>query len=149
VPVIAEGGVSYNLTSRPLPGSASPTVVQYFVEQGVVRVGPRWTKPQLVAQIRFVEWTAENRMRHAAFLGLRLDKSAREVRQEPLQTADDRIQTQLRSFDTRIRVARAAVRIVVWLRAAARYACGRQKARSAVTAHVPLKSPQNAGRARL
>ena len=42
-----------------------------------------WTKPQLVAQIRFVEWTAENRLRHAAFLGLRLDKSAREVRQEP------------------------------------------------------------------
>ena len=39
VPVIAEGGVSYNLTSRPLSGSASPTVVQYFVEQGVVRVG--------------------------------------------------------------------------------------------------------------
>jgi DNA ligase D-like protein (predicted ligase) len=42
-----------------------------------------WTKPQLVAQVRFVEWTAENRLRHAAFLGLRLDKSAREVRREP------------------------------------------------------------------
>jgi bifunctional non-homologous end joining protein LigD len=42
-----------------------------------------WTKPQLVAQIRFVEWTVENRLRHAAFLGLRLDKSAREVRREP------------------------------------------------------------------
>jgi bifunctional non-homologous end joining protein LigD len=42
-----------------------------------------WTKPQLVAQIRFVEWTAENRLRHAAFLGLRLDKAAKEVRREP------------------------------------------------------------------
>jgi len=42
-----------------------------------------WTKPQLVAQIRFVEWTAENRLRHSAFLGLRLDKSARQVRQDP------------------------------------------------------------------
>jgi bifunctional non-homologous end joining protein LigD len=41
-----------------------------------------WTEPQLVAQIRFVEWTAESRLRHAAFLGLRLDKSAREVRRE-------------------------------------------------------------------
>jgi bifunctional non-homologous end joining protein LigD len=41
-----------------------------------------WTKPQLVAQIRFVEWTAESRLRHAAFLGLRLDKSTREVRRE-------------------------------------------------------------------
>ena len=42
-----------------------------------------WTKPQLVAQIRFVEWTAENRLRHAAFLGPRLDKSTREVGREP------------------------------------------------------------------
>jgi bifunctional non-homologous end joining protein LigD len=41
-----------------------------------------WAKPQLVAQIRFVEWTAEKRLRHAAFLGLRLDKAAREVRRE-------------------------------------------------------------------
>jgi len=41
-----------------------------------------WTKPQLVAQIRFVEWTGENRLRHAAFLGLRPDKSPRDVRQE-------------------------------------------------------------------
>jgi len=39
VPVVTEGGVSYDLTSRPLPGSAAPTVVRYFVEQGIVRVG--------------------------------------------------------------------------------------------------------------
>ena len=43
----------------------------------------QWTKPEAVAQIRFTEWTADNRLRHAAFLGLRLDKSAREVRREP------------------------------------------------------------------
>jgi bifunctional non-homologous end joining protein LigD len=42
----------------------------------------QWTKPELVAQIRFVEWTAENRLRHAAFLGLRTDKTARDVRRE-------------------------------------------------------------------
>jgi bifunctional non-homologous end joining protein LigD len=42
----------------------------------------QWVKPELVAQIRFVEWTAEGRLRHAAFLGLRADKSAREVRRE-------------------------------------------------------------------
>jgi bifunctional non-homologous end joining protein LigD len=42
----------------------------------------QWTKPQLVAQIRFVEFTAEGRLRHAAFLGLRTDKEAREVRRE-------------------------------------------------------------------
>jgi bifunctional non-homologous end joining protein LigD len=42
----------------------------------------QWVKPELVAQIRFVEWTAEGRLRHAAFLGLRSDKSAREVQRE-------------------------------------------------------------------
>jgi bifunctional non-homologous end joining protein LigD len=42
----------------------------------------RWTRPELVAQIRFTEWTADNRLRHAAFLGLRFDKAAKEVRRE-------------------------------------------------------------------
>jgi ATP-dependent DNA ligase len=42
----------------------------------------RWVKPKLVAQIRFVEWTAEGHLRHAAFLGLRNDKVARHVRCE-------------------------------------------------------------------
>jgi bifunctional non-homologous end joining protein LigD len=42
----------------------------------------QWVEPELVAQIRFVEWTAGGRLRHAAFLGLRSDKSAREVRRE-------------------------------------------------------------------
>ena len=42
----------------------------------------RWTRPELVAQIRFTEWTADNRLRHAAFLGLRFDKAASEVRRE-------------------------------------------------------------------
>jgi bifunctional non-homologous end joining protein LigD len=42
----------------------------------------RWVKPKLVAQIRFVEWTAGDRLRHAAFLGLRTDKAAKDVRRE-------------------------------------------------------------------
>jgi bifunctional non-homologous end joining protein LigD len=42
----------------------------------------QWTRPELVAQIRFTEWTADKRLRHAAFLGLRFDKAAKEVRRE-------------------------------------------------------------------
>lgn len=41
-----------------------------------------WTKPELVAEVQFVEWTAENRLRHSKFLGLRHDKAARAVRRE-------------------------------------------------------------------
>jgi bifunctional non-homologous end joining protein LigD len=42
----------------------------------------RWVKPRLVAQIRFVEWTADDHLRHAAFLGLRPDKAAADVGRE-------------------------------------------------------------------
>ena len=42
----------------------------------------QWIKPTLVAQVRFVEWTADHHLRHAAFLGLREDKPARDVRRE-------------------------------------------------------------------
>jgi DNA ligase D-like protein (predicted ligase) len=42
----------------------------------------RWVKPQLVAQIRFVEWTADGHLRHAVFLDLRTDKEPRNVRRE-------------------------------------------------------------------
>jgi bifunctional non-homologous end joining protein LigD len=42
----------------------------------------RWLTPKLVAQIRFVEWTADGHLRHAAFLGVRDDKPARRVVRE-------------------------------------------------------------------
>ena len=42
----------------------------------------RWVKPVLAAQIRFVEWTADGHLRHAAFLGLRTDKSASRITRE-------------------------------------------------------------------
>ena len=40
----------------------------------------QWLKPQAVAQIRFVEWTADGHLRHAVFLGLRSDKAAKDVK---------------------------------------------------------------------
>src|SRR5204862_5619573 len=41
-----------------------------------------WARPDLVAQIRFTEWTADNKLRHPVYLGLRDDKSAGEVVRE-------------------------------------------------------------------
>jgi bifunctional non-homologous end joining protein LigD len=41
-----------------------------------------WPRAKLVAQVRFLEWTAEGRLRHAAFLGLRDDKGPKDVRRE-------------------------------------------------------------------
>jgi bifunctional non-homologous end joining protein LigD len=41
-----------------------------------------WVKPKAIAQVRFVEWTNDGHLRHAAFLGLRSDKRPSEVRRE-------------------------------------------------------------------
>ena len=44
-----------------------------------------WVKPELVAEVEFVEWTHDGRLRAPSFQGLREDKPAREVhREEPL-----------------------------------------------------------------
>jgi DNA ligase D-like protein (predicted ligase) len=41
-----------------------------------------WVEPRLVAQIGFSEWTRDGRLRHPSFLGMRDDKTAREVVRE-------------------------------------------------------------------
>jgi bifunctional non-homologous end joining protein LigD len=42
----------------------------------------RWVQPRLVAHFEFLEWTADNHLRHTRFAGLREDKAARDVRRE-------------------------------------------------------------------
>ena len=41
-----------------------------------------WLKPTTVVEIEFAEWTADERLRHAAFVGIRHDKEARKVIRE-------------------------------------------------------------------
>ena len=47
-----------------------------------VRKAVHWIKPALVAQVGFSEWTADGRLRHPRFIGLRDDKSPTEVVRE-------------------------------------------------------------------
>jgi bifunctional non-homologous end joining protein LigD len=48
----------------------------------------QWVDPQLVAQVRFGEWTHDGHLRHPAYLGIREDKAAGEVvREEPVTQA--------------------------------------------------------------
>ena len=42
----------------------------------------QWLKPTLVGQFEFLEWTADNHLRHSKFVGLRVDKRARDVVRE-------------------------------------------------------------------
>jgi bifunctional non-homologous end joining protein LigD len=42
----------------------------------------QWVEPQLVAQVRFGEWTHDGHLRHPAYLGIREDKEAAQVTRE-------------------------------------------------------------------
>jgi bifunctional non-homologous end joining protein LigD len=42
----------------------------------------QWLKPVLVGQFEFLEWTADNHLRHSKFIGLREDKNPKDVVQE-------------------------------------------------------------------
>jgi bifunctional non-homologous end joining protein LigD len=61
----------------PLHRAASP-----FVEGPAPAGEVQWVAPRLVAQIGFSEWTTAGLLRHPRFLGLRDDKSPKDVRRE-------------------------------------------------------------------
>lgn len=44
---------------------------------------PHWVRPDLVAQIKFTEWTTDGKLRHPVYLGLRDDQNAAQVVREP------------------------------------------------------------------
>jgi bifunctional non-homologous end joining protein LigD len=55
----------------------------------VANATAHWVKPELVAQVRFAEWTGDGQLRQPAFLGLRIDKAPREVvAEQPSGAAD-------------------------------------------------------------
>jgi ATP-dependent DNA ligase len=49
---------------------------------GLPRVRAHWVRPEIVVQIAFIEWTVHGKLRHGRFLGIREDKTAREVVRE-------------------------------------------------------------------
>jgi bifunctional non-homologous end joining protein LigD len=51
-----------------------------------------WAKPQLVAQVRFTEWTADDILRHPVYLGLRDDKKAGDVAREKVAGSRFRVE---------------------------------------------------------
>jgi bifunctional non-homologous end joining protein LigD len=67
------------------------TLAREAVESPRVKGAPRmrdatWVEPRLVGQVRFTEWTADGKLRHPSFLGLRPDKRPEEcVREAPAE----------------------------------------------------------------
>jgi bifunctional non-homologous end joining protein LigD len=62
---------------QPLKTKQSP-----FIDAPKTNEPVQWLKPKLVAEVKFSEWTAERRLRHPVFIGLREDKKAKDCRFE-------------------------------------------------------------------
>src|SRR6267143_5006681 len=62
---------------RPLETATCP-----FTTRPVANARPHWTRPEIVVEVGFSEWTADGRMRHPKYLGLRDDVNPRSVRRE-------------------------------------------------------------------
>lgn len=64
-------------TMQPLKTKQSP-----FVDAPQTNEPVQWLKPKLVAEVKFSEWTADARLRHPVFVGLREDKKPEDCRFE-------------------------------------------------------------------
>jgi bifunctional non-homologous end joining protein LigD len=62
---------------RPLETGDCP-----FVARPKTNERPHWVRPELVAQVKFTEWTDDDKLRHPVYLGLRDDRPPREVVRE-------------------------------------------------------------------
>ena len=54
----------------------------FAADEELPKKGAHWVKPKLVAQVGFAEWTPTGKLRHPRFLGLRTDKSPKDVMRE-------------------------------------------------------------------
>jgi ATP-dependent DNA ligase len=50
--------------------------------KGLPRIRAHWVQPEIVVQVAFIEWTTHGKLRHPRLLGIRSDKSPREVVRE-------------------------------------------------------------------
>ncbi len=67
------------------PFSNLPVVGRSRWDQGLSAAEMKrchWVKPTMVCQIKFTEWTQDDRLRQPVFLGIREDKNAGEVVRE-------------------------------------------------------------------
>ena len=50
--------------------------------KGLPRLRAHWVRPEVVVQVAFIEWTVHGKLRHPRLLGIRYDKSPRDVVRE-------------------------------------------------------------------
>jgi bifunctional non-homologous end joining protein LigD len=56
-----------------------------------------WLEPELVAEIKFAQWTDDHLLRQASFKGLRRDKNPKEIQREKAEESDEKLSKALQS----------------------------------------------------
>jgi bifunctional non-homologous end joining protein LigD len=74
------GDDELSLLRKQLDPLATPSCP--FVRRPSPNAPVTWVEPELVCEVAFREWTQDGHMRHPIFMGLREDKSARQVHRE-------------------------------------------------------------------
>ena len=54
----------------------------FTTASGLPRIRVHWVRPKVVVQVAFIEWTVHGKLRHSRLLGIRTDKSPRQVVRE-------------------------------------------------------------------
>jgi bifunctional non-homologous end joining protein LigD len=66
----------------PFPGAPPDLGKGRWGPRRTMPIVPHWTRPELVCEVAFTEWTPEGTLRHPSFQGLRVDTDAKEVVKE-------------------------------------------------------------------
>ncbi len=107
-----------------------------------------WVKPDLVAEVRFTEWTGEDLLRQPVYLGLRDDKRARDVHREtPTPGPSTPARAAGRRTSTHERAARSVAKVGASRTSAGRSrrvvkTGGARRAPGGVHGPVPVGSPR-------
>ena len=80
---------------KPLEIAAPP-----FTTRPRTNQRPHWTKPSLVAQVKFTEWTDDGLLRHPIYLGMRDDVKPDTVRRERKSRGSQKSQTSRKSRES-------------------------------------------------
>jgi bifunctional non-homologous end joining protein LigD len=62
---------------------------------------PHWVKPEIVAEIRFKEWTNDRKLRQGIFLGVRDDKRPQDIHAEPAAAPSTVLEEQIKALPNR------------------------------------------------
>jgi bifunctional non-homologous end joining protein LigD len=72
-----------------------------FIGKVETNSAPHWVKPEIVAEIRFKEWTADRKLRQGIFLGVRDDKRPQDIHGEAAQAPATELEQQIKALPNR------------------------------------------------